>query len=80
MFLLTILFLSSCCTEVRKAERETPQGEYYEIDVFGDSKKELFLVEDKLLVGDLCFETLKEKANYFFGFLRKQANYFFGFL
>ena len=32
-------------------------------------KKELFLVEEKLLVGDLCFETFSEKANYFFGFL-----------
>nr|WP_314560037.1 hypothetical protein [uncultured Capnocytophaga sp.] len=57
MFLLTILFLSSCCTEVRKAERE----KYYEIDVFGDSKKELFLVEDKLFVGDSCFGTFSEE-------------------
>ena len=32
---------------------------------------ELFLVEEKLLVGDLCFETFSEKANYFFGFLQK---------
>ena len=57
MFLLTILFLSSCCTEVRKAERE----KYYEIDVFGDSKKELFLVEDKLFVGDSCLGTFSEE-------------------
>ena len=55
---LVILFLLSCTErEVRKAERENPQGKYYEIDVFGDSKKELFLVEDKLFVGDSCFGT-----------------------
>ena len=36
---LVILFLLSC---TRNTEREKPQGEYYEIDVFGDSKKELF--------------------------------------
>nr|WP_314678675.1 hypothetical protein [uncultured Capnocytophaga sp.] len=59
---LVILFLLSCTErEVRKAERENPQGKYYEIDVFGDSKKELFLVEDKLFVGDSCLGTFSEE-------------------
>ena len=35
------------------------------------NKKELFLVEEKLLVGNLCFGTFSEKADYFFGFLQK---------
>ena len=62
---------------------------YYEIDIFGDNKKELFLVEEKLLVGDLCFETFNKKqiisldfckktTIYFFVFLQKTAIYFFG--